>query len=437
MADMTDARDLEIRTEWESAPGVRTPELAATWARLSIWVRGTCVTSVEDRNGSFRRAIYASAYPLAEWIAYNWWFLTAEVRPSSVSEVSWSWANVKDQDWLNRHNLRATRSGFPWPDLTLVPEGAATRAVWKAVPGLASQPVAFLKDGSAFISTDSLTDSLAGFVESVVERLRDQNVVDTPLHKEWQGIRDADSEEVEFARAAARLGIDPYAMEGQSQDDLIAVAEAMPPPLRDEFLDSVDPGRLSVALRWVGAARRRASAVRRPRSRDFTARDLPLSVRGGARPWEVGYEAARAVRGELGLDSTKRMDVAEYVARAVAVADSAGLEGFVAAERGSDVALVLPRGMPPTAVRFAQARALGLSLFERSRSEFLLDPARTESTKRSRAFAAELLAPAEGIREMLGRLPGETDAAFDAIAQQYAISPLVVRWQHDNQLIRA
>lgn len=72
---------LEFRIEWLDAPGVRAPELAATWARYQIWVNGRCVTQVEEPGGMFRQSVFGSLYPLAEWIASNWWFLIGHVRP--------------------------------------------------------------------------------------------------------------------------------------------------------------------------------------------------------------------------------------------------------------------------------------------------------------------------------------------------------------------
>ncbi len=61
------ASPLLLTVEWERAPGVTAPELAATWCRLEITVRGRSLTLVEDRRGGgIRRAVHTSAYPLAE-----------------------------------------------------------------------------------------------------------------------------------------------------------------------------------------------------------------------------------------------------------------------------------------------------------------------------------------------------------------------------------
>src|SRR5215468_10061643 len=129
---------LDIRIEWLDAPGISTPELAATWARYQVWVGGRCVTQVETADGTIRRSVYGSLYPLAEWVAAGWWLIASHLRPSAVETRYWSWPNIQAYPWLAQHNLRGADDGMAWPNLTLVPEGNGTRAVWApdACPGL-------------------------------------------------------------------------------------------------------------------------------------------------------------------------------------------------------------------------------------------------------------------------------------------------------------
>lgn len=68
------------------------------------------------------------------------------------------------------------------------------------------------------------------------------------------------------------------------------------------------------------------------------------------------------------------------------------------------------------------------------RTPRLLSDARLPLQQASRAFAAELLAPAHGLAELLG--PRPTNAAFEHAAQHYGVEPVVVRHQWDNQVQR-
>lgn len=435
MASMARVSGLELMLEWEAADGVTAPELGATWCRLQIRVEGRFVTAVEDtRTDALRRGVYTSAYPLAEWIAEHWWLLRRHVRPSAEARASWSWSHAARRPWLYAHNVRAAGGGLPWPDLTIVPEGAVTRLVWTAGPGLHEQPVAFLTSGEAFLPSDAVTDALAGFVNQVVVRLDDAGIVNTPLQQEWQLIGSSGTEEIKFAEAVARLGLDPFDVPDELADDVIALAEALEPGVLDEFLNSARPDELRRALGWLTQAQQHAQTLARPRL------GTPLDWLGdfarsqGAQPWEVGYAAAGAYREQLHLTPPDPFPIADFVAVTSLEASSAGLQGLVVADERS-VGLVLPAdvGANDASQRFAQARALGLSLLS-SRQMLLLDPSHTDLSKASRAFAAELLAPAAGISQYLDVLPAVTGAAFEAIAVRFNVSPLLVQHQYDNQL---
>ncbi len=161
----------EVRIEWLDAPDVSTPELAATWARYEIWVGNRCVTQVEDADGTFRRSVYGSLYPLAEWTASNWWVLASHIRPSAIETRYWTWPNVRTYPWLGQHNLRGAGDGMAWPDLTFVAEGAVTRIVWAADTEMPMGPIRFASGGSGLVRTDEARQSLAGLVDNVLGRL--------------------------------------------------------------------------------------------------------------------------------------------------------------------------------------------------------------------------------------------------------------------------
>jgi hypothetical protein len=439
VAEMSENRDFRIDVDWDSAPDVATPELRATWADLSLWCGTRCITAVEDSEGTYRRSVHTSVYPLAEWIAFNWWFLKDELRPSALPVAVWKWANAPNYDWLRRHNTRGAGNGMPWPDLTLVSEGEATRAVWHSGPGLAGQPIGFLGNGDAYLRSAQFLDELTRFVDQVIDRLREVRVDDTPLAKEWRALRDTDNEEAAFASAAARLGLDPYSMSAAAQDNLVAISESIDDLLMDEFLDSADPDDLQSAYSWLERARNKAANLTSGRisasSVDLAGVWVTRKAVREEKPWQRGYNGAREVRRMLGVEPTRRLDIDSLVSEVRLVGRPGGLEGFTQIDTANRAVLVLPSGRRlQTAVRFAQARSLGL-LLSSERQEHLLDPVSTDLTKESRAFAAELLAPAAGVAEYLSNLRSVTDAAFDAVAAHFKTSSLVVRHQYENQVV--
>lgn len=433
---MAEARGLELLVEWESAHGVTSAELAATWCRLEIQVQGQFVTAVDDaRTGAMRRGVYTSAYPLAEWIVEHWWLLRTHVRPSAVPRRDWAWAKLSEQPWLRAHNARAAGGGLPWPDLTVVPEGATTRLTWNAGPGLADQPITFLTSGDAYVASDAAADALGRFVDQVLERLRDAGVSGTPLQEEWELIAGSDDEETAFASSVARLGLDPYDVPDELSDDVIGMAETLDDEVLVEFLDSVRPSELRTAAQWLEQAQSERVMMPRPALAD-RLEHAGASSRAQGQPWELGYAAASSYREQLGLRSREVFPMDRYVSTTPIDAPAGGLQGLVAVER-DDLGLVLPTelGLSRNSVRFAQGRALGLSLLTK-RPLLLLDPAHTDLSKAARAFAAELLAPADGISTYLSVLPEVTPAAFEAIAARFDTSPLLVQHQYENQIAR-
>lgn len=315
-----------------------------------------------------------------------------------------------------------------WPDLFIVPEGAVSNLTWHAGAGLADQPVKFLTSGSTSIAADDVRQALSGFVHSVLERLDEAGVSGTPLQKEWEALASLDDEEREFAIAAARLGLDPFDVQDAIASTITRIGDSLERDLLLEFLDSAMPDQLQTALDWL----RKAQG-------NLPLADEPIPRAGGhaiyhGRPWVMGYAGAKRLRSDLALEPTDRIAIDRWVAVARMSPDSGGLQGLVGVN-DDRVGLVLPdESKNTTTVRFAQSRAVGHAILSDRRSA-LLDPARTDSGRMSRAFAAELLAPADGIQAHLhafGDYP--TERAVDHIAHHYGVSPMLVQHQFDNQI---
>lgn len=428
--------DLRLAAEWSEPAGVDSTDLAATWCRLAVWIGGECTTVVRDEANALRDGVHGSAYPLAEWIAYNWWPLTVSQRPSAYDATRWSWHLLPEEDWLRHHNLRAANEGQSWPDLTLVREGAVFCALWSADSADASGPVRFLTSGKAFLPAAQVIEALRGFVNVVLARLADHGLDDTTLAREWQRVQasQADPDEASFCLAAARLGLDPFDVPEGVAEDLPVVADAVDGHLLDDFLDSADPDHLAGALAWLQGARAGVPAGRTPPLADLRSVLRDLGPLDPEKPWAGGYDSARALRDSLSAAPTDPFNPSAWVSVGQRQAEPYGLRGYGATTSDDSCALLVPRALGTVAKRFAAARALGRALFQPVGSEFLLTSTATVHEQAARAFAAELLAPASGIHEMLEALGSGTDGAYDAVARRYGVLPLVVRHQAGNQL---
>lgn len=432
--------DLAFRYEWEPAPGVRSAELSATWARLELWVGDECVTLVEDKaSQSTRRSIYVSLYPLAEWIAGNWWLLQADARstlqPASPVAAGLDAARSKQ---FQRHNVRAAGDGFAWPDLLVIPEGQVTRLAWRHDrTSPVRKPVKFLGQGDALVQSESVLSSFASLVESVLTRLSEQGVAPTALATEWEQLKQTDDEEAEFCLAAARLGLDPYAEAEPFEADILRAAEQLRGPLFEDFLNAVNPRHIGAALDWI--AQSRMIVETDPRPSNTTVEEVRRNVRQAtsqpaARPWELGWRQADQVRTALGVREDSAFGLDDLVQERTRITDERGLQAFGGATGGRMPVVVLGRKQSDALSRFTLARGLWHVLY-RDDPDFLVTAAYTDRQKIERAFAAELLAPAHGIARRLG----DSSAAIapedlEPIAEHFRVSPMVIQHQVENQL---
>ena len=107
--------------------------------------------------------------------------------------------------------------------------------------------IKFLAGGHAVLPNSVFAQTLRDFVSAVVGRLDDMGIPGTTLHEQWLAIQqtNADSQEQEFCDAAARLGVDPYAIDSGLGAVIVNVSETIRPELLNDFLslasiDSLD-----------------------------------------------------------------------------------------------------------------------------------------------------------------------------------------------------
>lgn len=441
---MTEGADFSIEWDWEPGDRIAAPKHAATWARLTMRVGQDDLTLVEDRETrSTRRSIYCSLYPLAEWTAFNWWHLQADARPAGYRELG---RGPSPHDarattrLLRRHDLRGPGDGFLWPELYVLPEGGTTRLRWFRDTSVSRhRPSRFLSSGDAAIDSARVQHVFASLVESVLARLDEQGVSASLLKEEWEAIQRAAPEEREFCLAAARLGLDPYSDGALIEGDVLRAAESLDEQTLEDFLSAVDPDRMGAGLDWIDIARRlvlgspdraRGELLRLASLRAVPAQEDP-------RPWSSGWRQAVDVREMLGLSPAESLPVNDLIPGEVSALEDPGIQALGSSAPGTSPVMVLGRRQSRTATRFTAARALWHAVYDRP-GFFLVTSASTGRQKAERAFAAEVLAPAQGIADILGdRLASATTDDLEQVAEHFDVPALLVQHQVENQLSRS
>lgn len=428
--------ELDFQVEWESPQGARGHELRATWARLHIAVGSQAnkdVTEVEDKvAGSVRKAVYGPLYPLAEWIATNWWAIHYEISSPNRSAVN---------GYAKRHDLSAAGEGFALPSLTFEPEGNRILLCWSR-RDLPEARVRFLNSGRQYLDRRQVEEALGRLVSNVVARLEDQGCRDTLLAEEWRSIQEADPEEQDFCRLAGSLGCDPYALSASKAGGIVEAASSIPEEIREEFFAAAHTGRLKAQAKAVREFIDQAAEA------DLRLDPLPAlrerhpASRAALPPWEQGYRSAQALRKRLSLKNGF-VRTAEDVGAALGVARNAWSQALgenAAKLNFLDAVMAVNRvGGPCFAVSaisqhsrtFAVCRALFEYLHAGDADAALVTTTRSDRQKRNRAFAAEFLVPAAQLRRRVSG-PYVTEEQVQKIAEDFGTSDWLVRHQIEN-----
>ncbi len=424
------ADPLRFQAEWEAVDGSRGDEIRATWARFSLSVNGHPVTRVLDgRSGCFRDHILVPLYPVTEWIVRNWWSLLHEPEVTA------------DSGYESRHDLRFGREGYAIPALSIKSQGGGQVLLqWRAVD---YGNVSFPSSGQATVSHEAFVQTLERWVEQVIGRLEACNIRNTLLQEEWVAIQQAAAEERAFCIAAAQTGLNPYTATVEQADSIVDVAHRLPEVWHEDFFSALSVDDLRSGAHYVLSLRERLRAE--PLDLN-TLTDLRDAIRGVAAtasvssPWEAGYQAAVALRQMTGIGNDPLRDDD-------AIASALGLESLpvvLAArpplnywfdalaeipEPGRGGLVLAARSEKPR--RFTFCRGVLELLLGGNSASALVTAARTPRQKRNRAFAAELLAPADWLRQKdWGRII--EDESIEEAADELGVYSEVVRRQLVN-----
>ena len=435
---------LKFEIDWVDAEGVHGPELSATWASLRIAAGESAVTRVLDaRAKTVRECVSVPLYPLAEWLATNWWFLMREVNNPAKED---------DRDFRRRHVLGGGREGYAFPNLEMFSSGGWTHLAWKGGPSPWTR-VEFLGQGEARIDSGEFREACSGIVDQVIRRLVSLGIEETFLQQEWKAIQEADVEEAEFCAVAAGLGWDPYALDDDGRALVLELAERLSGVVLEEAVAALDPQRVLEGCSAISGAMAEARSnglrleglgrIARENRPDYGSTSSPSQE--VVPPWEAGYEMAGQLRWALELDGEplasmsgvagvigEGSELLERVNKPVDLRAAPLVDGVVTLDEERNPAFGF-RQLGERSRRFHFCRALAEVLASPG-TDTLLTRANSERQQRNRAFAAEFLAPASGLRE---RIPGRTvdGDAIDELADEFGVSSRVIEHQIQNHRI--
>jgi hypothetical protein len=428
--------ELRIEIERWSGVGHGPPEETATRGTLSIHVGGESLTRHEDTwSRSTGDAVLVSMYPLATWLASNWWRLSYEPAHSTTRP---------SYEWRASHELRAIGHGYLWPRVTLESDGEFVTLRANPTSETSNEPIRYLSRANRSVPLEHFQRQVREFVQVVIARLHALDIRGSTLEELWAATTNdlTDSKVDRTRRREALLGCDP----GEADcDSLAAIAD-----LADEAgLDSAEEIACAISPDDIRAGvdrlRQRAASNSvqvarwsRAQHAELAASCQRISQNPNLRPWQRGMDTARLLRSAWAAGNTPiasssleqhlGMDPGTLAPRGEADSPPVGL----AIDQGDRVRLLLRRSKPAER-RFELARLLGdLLAYQSSEPWHPATETRTSRQRFQRAFAAELLCPVAGLSDLLGERRGEE--AMSRAADVFMVSEFVVGHQVENHL---
>ncbi|ASK33654.1 hypothetical protein [Alloalcanivorax mobilis] len=417
---------LNLGFQWEAA-GNDTPESYHTMARLSLAVNGYSLTRNEDGwSRTVKDEVLVSLYPLAAWFASSWWRLLHEPHPGKGVRPSVSWRMA--------HELASANQGYVWPTVMFATDGEGIQ-VWSSPSDQnMEQSVRYLNGSSfpSFVPKDDFREEISGFIDAVVNRLRDCGCTDTELAALWKLVREefADPKTARLRTFEAMMGYD-------SQECPQALLQAMV-----ELSDKVGEESLLELMSALAMGKEfglchekeieRFSQLQGVEGEPNIPGPEELNPAGESHaPWMLAVQDAKSVRDYLGwgLEPISNEKLFDALGISAATVEQYTPENTsrvsVAIPMSHRKMRFIPRKKHPTARRFEYARLLADCTSQRHGDGWLVSSdLGTFRQKYQRAFAAELLCPIEGAKAFM---QGDySESAIDDVAAHFDVSTTTV-----------
>ena len=392
-----------------------------TMAALSVTADGAVVTAVLDRRSrTFSQEVVVPLFNVAEWLVTHWWHIWYEVGDTSEQRP----------EFESRHNLAFAGDGFVLPHLSMIPVSGRMNLEWtRYKPEYAG--IEFIDKGQHSVERNELELEFRNLIDAVLERLNSRPETGRSaddLGRAWNAINDLDADELEFSRAAALLGVDPFDVGDDVANAIVGFWHHADPSIREDALALVNGVLLDPLGRWLSEATE--TLAKEPKNNEWSEIRGALPPPSRDEPWTRGYDLARATRDSIGvnggpIDFEKLGGLA--VPRCETTPPAARIHGIVGTE--TPACMTAPRSW--TGTRFLIARALGDYLGQSVPGHGLLSSLATNRQAQSRAFAAEFLAPADSLRQRISDEYVHIDQ-IDELGQEFLVSSELIRRQIQN-----
>lgn len=416
--------EFAVRWRWSTErPYTRDP-VEASFAKFSIVLNDLPVTAFHSDKGENGDELDIPLYHLAEWMAENWWALLYEPRKTEES----------GEDSRFRHAFRSAGRGFVLPDIDIYTVDSRLVQVKAAASRFDFARITLVNAEDATLDRKAVATELENFVDSVAERMSQMNFR-TNMQEVWQAFKSLDEEERYFCQLLGMTGLSPYEDNGSLEDVIERLASNFDKQIATDFCEAASADVFEAAASLLDRSFEDLDKATPLDISPLFAIDFLKDYDRGP-PYQLGYEAAETVRRAFDIDPAEpqgsrrifsRLGLDEVV-QAEGRDDFGGavFQGAVCRDDAKTRMTLLRRGFQSR--RFDAARGCFLACCAKREGPRLVTRARVRDQQASRAFAAELLAPAAFLRDRAG----QGSLSTDRIAEELDVSPLVIERQARN-----
>ncbi len=281
---------LDLTFEWEGS-GKDSPEIELSMGMFKLTGGETCLTrNVDLWARTVKEIVLVSAYPLATWLAGNWWRLMYEPLPPQSLKPS--------ANWRMAHEMAAADHGFLWPNVIMATDSEKLQIWAKPSNPDVGQAIKYLNGLAVPVSVDmkDFVKIIDNFFDNVLSRLDATGVKETDLFHLWNITLQerADAESARYRKTEAEMGFEP----DECPEDIVAGSIELAARLGAGNLSELTPvcGKLSAKgpLQEIRELLATKGVKGRPDflSRGFSVADAPARYQ----PWYQANERARQTR---------------------------------------------------------------------------------------------------------------------------------------------
>jgi hypothetical protein len=425
--------DFYVDLQWPSAPEAGGNRLLeSSLARFEMKAGETALTAYLTDSGLKNTYLTVPTYHLVEWLAQNWWAFLYEPKKLDRGEA--------ETDYRARHWLGTARNGFALPDALFVPSGE-TIEISLRQSYLRFAQLSFTELGAFIVKTADVRSGLETFIEAVLEKMTERGVKTSEAHSAWDLVRGTSKEEEPYCRLLGSMGLSPYVEHVEIDKLLETISHHITESALRDLCEAATLGSFSNAAEFT--QRLSDALVKSPRI-DLGALlkiAKPLDSVPKAHDW--GYAAAGQARKALGIPDDNPQGRSEFFKKlgidpksttdiGNPVSTVFPIQGAVS-RSSKDIKLALSSG---TDKEFSAARGSFLAWSSGNDDTRLVTTARTRQQRASRAFAAEMLAPADYLKKRLGRDRDISPFTLDKVSAEIGVASTIVRFQAQNNNYR-